>query len=244
MKKLRLAAVMSTALLLASCGESEPMVSQSEYDALAVELDDAYTLIDGGVKVSDMTESSLKVIEGSTEVEFEYSDNKFILPHNFTLANSVEDATTSKVRVGSIFELAPSDNWTLRLKGTSLHLNHPMGIFGKFTSTNTDGVELYTEEGDVITPKEVLYDYSKTIPTKKSYYHNIALEAEVVGGMVIHEVVVNKANGLLVIGYVDSRSSGLMFSFVLDGRDKDTQLELTKLLISSISSSGQIVSVE
>lgn len=242
MKKSKHLAILlaSSALLLTACGKGEleaTIISQQEI------ISELESTIENGVTVHDTGGSSLQEIEGASSDVMKYVEDKFVFPTALKIENTTEDYNNTAIRLGSEFEITPSNNWITKVDGVQLKLNHPLGIIGTVKALNTEDFDLYESGQDY---KTLSASFVKGIPTSTIKYSNIYMDGDVAGALSTADVKMESEGNQskLVTGLVHYADNALTFAFLLDSKDLTSAQEMVHLLLSSIAYSDSKVTIE
>lgn len=182
-----------------------------------------------GLTVTEVgVETSLKEVEGSNTYAFETIEGKIKFPNKLTIDETQNDANTSYIQVGSTFKYKPSDNWVVRMKGSTMELNHSARIWGNIKSVTYDGERL-----DEAVMKAKLQGFFNKFPKTTIEYRKIYMEENVVGMLAKANITVDKKPHVVNVGFLTRGETGQLYLFDYEDDQSGVQQELVNLLISS-----------
>ena len=96
----------------------------------AARIEELETLL-RGIQTEDAPTAAISVIpDGTGRLTFNSIHDKIIFPVPFEYPNSTQAPATGSVKVTESITVVPSASWFFKLNGTSLELEHPLGVNG------------------------------------------------------------------------------------------------------------------
>lgn len=192
-----------------------------------------------GMNISEVIpESSLREVEGSTVPEFQTIDGKIKFPNKLEVSNSKDDVNNSYVRVGSVFNFYPSNNWIIKLDGSTLELSHPSKVWGRVKAISVE--ESVPEEN----MRGLLQKFYNKFPATTVSYRKVFMDDRVVGMLSRAEIKVDKKPYIINVGFAVRGDYGVLFLFAYEKGESTVQQELVDLFISSGTYSDAKISLE
>lgn len=175
--------------------------------------------------------SSLQYVEASKVPQFVTIDSQIIFPNKLELPSISTDVNNSMVRVGSLFNFSPSENWQFKLKGTTLECVHPANIWGTLTSYSQ------RERLELAAFKDFLQGFYTGWPATTITYRNIYVGDSLCGMLSKADIEVTD-NGTtktmtINVGFIQLGDYALQFIFANDKTDTAVQQELIDLFLTS-----------
>lgn len=172
-------------------------------------------------------ETSLKEVEGTEVPVFETIDGKIKFPNTLQLPNSKFDVNNSYVMVGSRFRFNPSNNWLMRLKGTSLEFSHPSKLWGTIKAVSI------TEPMPFESMQPLLQNFFNGFPATTITYRKVFIEDAISGLIAKANLTVDGKPHVVNVGFVQRGEFAVLILFDFEDDNSGVQQELIDLLISS-----------
>lgn len=198
---------------------------------------------DTSVKEVQQTNSLYKV-EGTGSPALKLIDEYFIAPTSLELPNSKDDVNNSSIYVGSVFKFKPSENWNIRMQGTTLELIHPTKIWGSIKAVTINEFLPITEM------QPLLQKYFIGYPSTTINYRKVYLSDYQVGLMATAPIKVDVKEGetqkdmTLNVGFVQSGDYAILFMFLNENNELGVSQELIDLLLRSGSVGDNSIKLE
>jgi hypothetical protein len=222
------AAVILTAVL-SGCGDQSDTIKslEAQNEALQSQINVLSTQADNMTVTEVTPDSSLYIVEGSGVPTFQTIDKMLKFPNKLTIDDSKDDVNNSNVRVGSMFQYTPSNNWQMKLDGATLNVGHPSSIWGSIKAiTVADRVP----EANM---QAMLQGFFKGFPKTTISYRKVFIDDSVVGMIAKAEITVDKKPYIVNAGFMTRGDYGQLMLFSYKNTNAGVQQELVDLLISS-----------
>lgn len=140
-------------------------------------------------------------------------------------------AITNNVRVPA------RDNWTTRLSGSTLYMQHSNGISA--TLSASEFVQ-FSDSGI----KDIVTGFVSQLTSDEITYSDVFINGEVWGGDAKFPCLVNGNNAVMQCGIVVHGNVALSYIFIYQGDRDITKDEAIKSLLNSVSINDDIIAVE
>lgn len=211
-------------LPLAGCGDDDleaQVKSLTEQNEQLLQSQSENTITEQSV------DSSLQQIEETGNFEFFKIEDKIIFPDSLVVPDSTVGVSDSNVRVGSEFSFTPSDNWLVRVKGSTVEFNHPANVWGSIKAISVE------ETAPSSTFKPVIQSFFSRFPKTTIEYRSLFLEEYEVGVLASAKMTVDKKDHVVNVGFVTQGESGVLFMFDYEDNKTGIQQELIDSLVGS-----------
>lgn len=172
-------------------------------------------------------DSSLKEVEGSKVPIFETIDGKLVFPTKLEMPNSKEAVNNSNIMVGNKYKFTPSNNWLMRLQGSTLELSHPSKVWGNMKAISI------TEPVSTDILKTLLQGFYKKFPATTITYRDIFIDGRNAGMMSKAPITVDDKPYMVNVGVIQKGEFAMLLLFASEEDGTGVQQELIDLLISS-----------
>lgn len=180
------------------------------------------------LQITEVTpETSLKQIEGAEVPTFETIDGALKFPNAIQVPNSGEDINNSNVMVGSMFRFVPSNNWVMRMRGTTLEFSHPTKVWGSIKSVSI------TDPMPANDMQPVLQGFFNTWPKTTIRYRKVFIEDNVAGMIASADLTINDKPSVVNVGFIQRGDYAVLVLFQFEKQEGGVQQELVDLLLSS-----------
>ena len=84
--------------------------------------------------------TSLQTVDGELVPKFVTIDGNYVFPDTLDVQGSTVDAAKTFIQVGSRFKFTPSNNWIVKLGGSQIDLQHPIGVYGSIKALTVSDI--------------------------------------------------------------------------------------------------------
>lgn len=229
-----LTAIACMSVSLIGCGDKTVMKQKAEIKQLKATIESQTATIsqlNEDIKGLGITEvkhdSSLKEVEGSKVPVFETIDGKIVFPTKLEMPNSTEAANNSNIMIGNKYKFTPSNNWMMRLQGSTLELSHPSKVWG-----NMKAITIANElPSDML--KTLLQGFYKKFPATTITYRDVFIDGRNSGMMSKAPITVDDKPYVVNVGVIQKGEYAMLLLFASEEDGTGVQQELIDLLISS-----------
>ena len=252
-KKLIALGLIATLVTLTGCGKNDgslDSMSKSELVELAnsqmTELEQAYTKIEEaekllkGIQGEEVPSAAISAMgDGTGRLTFNSFQNKIIFPKPFEYPGSTQISNTASVNITQSLNVAPTNNWALKLSGTTLELEHTSGISGKITAGEIR--ELYPRE---TMQDEVFTQFFAELPPDTVKYSKLFLDDNWWGLQAMSPTFIDSEDAFLRVGMAGIGEQCFTYSFVYKGKQDAGKDEVILTLLKTMKLFGQTLRVE
>lgn len=172
-------------------------------------------------------DSSLKIVEGSKVPVFETIEGKIVFPTKLEMPNASESVNNSYVLVGDKYKFTPSNNWVMRLKGSTLEVNHPSKAWG-----NMKAIKI-VEPVALPTLKTMLQAFFKGFPSTTITYREVFIDGKNAGLIAKAPIKVDEKPYYVNVGVIQKGEYAMLLLFASEDDGTGVQQEFIDLLLSS-----------
>lgn len=247
-----MAAMLIASMTLTACGGGDPMskMSKSElieaYKQLESEKDDAVIeladlkMMMSGIQSEDVPSATVSAVgDGTGRITFNSYDSQIVFPSTFEYPNSSEVASSSSINVTSSVSLVASTNWTCKLSGSSITLEHSSGISG----TIKIGKIIDPYDRDAL-KDEVLAPWFSELPPSTVIYNDIFIGDNMWGKQATASTLIDEQDAMLKCGMVGLGEVSMVYVFVYRGLEDNNKEEIILNLLNSIKFLGMDLRVD
>lgn len=252
-----LSLVLGLILGLTGCGNDEdkdPLLSESKQSLVDMVNSTNAELVTCYERVAELEEllKSVQEEKGPTSAITEMSDGTgrktfntvngmFSLPIEFKYPNSSQAPNTSSVNISEAVKITPTANWTCRLTGTTLELQHTSGIAGTVSVGYLDREAQKTLVADL---QNHLDEQLSALPIDTKKPSNLFLNDNKFGVDNISHTFIDEKDAMLRCGILGYGEVSLQYFFVYTGEQDSAKDEVILSLIKTLSIWNIQMSVE
>lgn len=254
LKKLALYTMIGVSLLsLGACGKDEKEApkgktyTEAQYNNVVNQyntLANNYKALQQKYEANNQTasNSSLTEIAGSGAIEFNTIEDMIKFPTPLTVPMASADSNATTIRIGSNFFITPSDNWFVRLNGTTANFQHPSKIWGKVKTIRVNYPDdEYPTVNDI--KRQVDKFYTKFKSTDITY-RRVFFGGQAKGVLSKAKITVDKKTHYLNVGYFLKGDYAVLIMFDYEENNTGVQQELIESLLNTINSGGNDLRLE
>lgn len=222
-----LGGIVLSLVLLTGCGGKKELEAQiASLQSINADLESRL-----GTNQTITYNSSLINIEGSGEKEYVTIDNMIKFPNDMGVIYTEDDVASSYLRIGSIFNYSPSNNWDVQIEGSEAKFSHPQKVWGSIKSIKVEN----TATEDPLAPEvlEGINNFFRDQPITNRKDRRIYMGENHRGYLASGKMVVDKKNYVVNVGGVIYGEYGSLYLFVYEDNQSGIQQELIDLLIGS-----------
>lgn len=213
-------------LSLAGCGDDTEAL-QKEIKTLRSQNNQLMQAQSDNAITENSIDSSLRQIEETGNFEFFKQEDKLIFPDALVIPDSSVGVSDSNVRVGASYNFSPSDNWLVKIKGSTVDFSHPANVWGSIKSVSVDE----TVAPDMYKP--IIQKYFSRFPKTTITYRSLFIEEYELGVLASAKLVVDKKDHVVNVGFITRGEAGVLFMFDFEDNKTGIQQELVDSLIGS-----------
>ncbi len=172
-------------------------------------------------------DTSLREVEGSKVPKFETIDGKIVFPTKLEMPNATEAVNHSYIQVGDKFRFSPSNNWQLRMQGSTLEVSHPLKIWGNIKAINMP------EEVAQEPLKNMLQAFFKKFPATTISYREVFIDGRNAGMIAKAPLTVDEKPFVVNVGVIQKGEYALLVLMAYEDNQTGAQQEMLDLLLSS-----------
>lgn len=187
-------------------------------------------LNDTTVTESKMT-TSLQKVDGKTVPEFVFVNDAIVFPNKFEIPEAKVDAAVTKISVGSKYSISPTNNWSIRMDGSEVNLNHTSKIWGTMKSLTVDDVTPYKDESVL---KGLLQNFFVGFPATNITYTKIYIDERFTGMLAYAPITVENKNYGVLVGCNLRSPYSMSFLFTFEDDGSGVQKELVINLLKTV----------
>lgn len=253
-KKLTVLMLVITLISLTGCGNKskDPLMSMKKAELVNLansqmtELEQAYTRIDEvekllkGIQDEEVPSAAISVMgDGTGRLTFNSFQDKIIFPKPFEYPGSTQISNTASVNITQSLNVSPTNNWSMRLKGTTLELEHSSGISGIIKAGAIKEIH----------PRETLQDevfapFFAELPPDTVIYSKLFLDDNWWGLQAMTSTFIDSEDAYLRMGMAGIGEQCFTYSFVYKGKQDAGKDEVILTLLKTVKLFGQTLRVE
>ena len=205
----------------------------------AARIEELETLL-RGIQTEDAPTAAISVIpDGTGRLTFNSIHDKIIFPVPFEYPNSTQAPATGSVKVTESITVVPSASWFFKLNGTSLELEHPLGVNGIIkaaTISDTYPRDRFQED--------VFSVFFADFPPENIKYSKLFLDDIQWGLQAVTPTTIDKGPAMLRCGMVGLGEQCFTYIFLYKGEADQTKDELELALLKTIKLFGSQLRIE
>lgn len=247
MRKIALTGIMVAIVLgLTSCGGPTVKELQAENESLMADI------ADNEEKIAEL-ESVVKIINGDdvsitgiTNVEdgsgaktFNSVGGKILFDGVLEYEGSTQAPNTASINLAERVSIVPTNNWVVKIEGTTTKLSHPDGLYGTFKVSTIDEIK----KSDYI-DENMLTPFLDTVPNTGIVKSRIYVEDSPRGMMADVTTLNNSKPAMIKCGLVANGDKALVFTFYYDGDKDSTKDETINSILKSIKFGARSIRIE
>lgn len=231
---------------LSACGENvdyETQIAelQTENDSLYAEIEELQSQLDDKSGID--TESPTTISSYNTEAEVEEVGNvtsKVQVDGLLEYTGAVQAPNTASINLLDTATIEPTNNWSIRMDGTTTYYSHPAGVVGVIKMSHIDD-EIPSEyyEDEFIKPFLDALPQNGVSRTSRIYvdtkYAGISAEASLSS---------SETPAILKFGVFGRNETACVYCFYYEGKKDATKSELVDTLIKSMKVNKLEVKIE
>ena len=252
---LAITVVMVVNLALTGCkggSEKDPMLKQSKkelVETIYTQLDEMGTLYEEieeketllkGIQDEEMPSAAISSMnDGTGRLTFNSFRDMIHFPEPFDYPGSTQISNVTSVQLSNSLKITPTSNWTFKLIGTTLELEHVSGVVG--TIKVGEITEVYKRDDlqeDVFTP------FFGGFPPETIKYSKIFLDETWRGLQAMTATTVDNEPAYLRAGMVGLGGQSFVYMFLYDGEKDDEKDEIIQNILKTTKMSGQEIRIE
>ncbi len=230
-KFLKVGLALGCLLILFGCSEESLRGKIKELEKVVEEKDAEIAYMKerlGGLQITEQTpQTSLYTLEGASVPTFQTIEDKIVFPNRLMLPASSDDANNSFIQLGSTFKFMPSNNWVVRMQGTTMEVSHPSKISGSLRAVKIK--DLVPEES----MQDLLKGFFNNFPATNIQYRKVFLADRLAGLIAFANIEIDGKPNVVNVGFVQRGDFAVIKLFVFEDDETGVQQELIDLLISS-----------
>lgn len=193
-----------------------------------------------GVGLEEVTTAGISIMEDGTDrVTFNSLDGKIKFPTPFEYPGSTQTSSTSSIDVTTTLKIVPTINWSAKISGTTVTLEHNTGISGTIKSGYIE--ELYDRQ---LLQEEVMSAFFKDFPPATVKYSKLFLNDQWWGVDGQTPTRIDGEDAYLRAGMLGFGEQSFVYVFVYKGAEDQAKSEAILSLLRTMTLSGQPLSIE
>lgn len=235
-KLIAMSLILILVLGLTGCGGGKSKEDLERENATMLQM-----LKDSEDKIATL-EATIKALSGSDANDVISSINTgvineikgtLVLPVQMEFNGFTEAPGAGKLVIAQNVAISPSNNWVVKVKGSTVELGHQSGIHGI--------IKIGTIQ-DMIKPEQIDNDVLKPFYSKLAKggvtYKNIFAGDTCWGRQVQFSTSIGKDTGIVTAGAVAVNGVAVMYNFVYKGNLDSTKNELIEILLKTMTIGG------
>jgi hypothetical protein len=130
--------------------------------------------------------------------------------------------------LGSKFKFIPSNNWIIKMQGSTMYMSHPSKIQGVLRSVSIS--EVIRDEAYL---KQLVQDFFVGFPSTTITYRKIFLGDRVAGMQGKAKIVVDDVDHQVIVGFFQRNEYAVTYIYLYEEDNSAVQDELIDLFINS-----------
>lgn len=243
----RVALLFILPIALTGCARQDLEQAQATIAEYETEIADLNTQIsDLETKLQERSgingDSETSISSYSTEAELEEVgdvSSKIQIDGYLEYSGSYQAPNTASISLLSTATITPSNNWSVRIDGTSSYYSHPSGVVGVIKMSNIDEeVPEQYYKSDFIDP------FLGALPHEGEKTTRIYVDTKYAGITTETSITGNETPSILKFGVFGKGSTACTYCFYYEGKRDATKSELVDTLIKSMTLEKREVRVE
>lgn len=234
-------------MALSGCGEGPGKDElMKENEAMLMEIAD----LEDKIMESESLISALKgdggpvtavseVPDGSGEKTFQSINGRILFPVELVYPGAEQAPNKARVLLSERLSIVPSDNWVLRISGTTTDYSHPDGIYGVMKITAIPDV-LKSDELEA----QVLKPFTDNIPYTSIKTGSIFFDDERKGMHADMTILNNGQPAVLKSGFIGIGDESMSYCFYYAGDRDNTKNELISNLLKTVKYKDDAMRIE
>lgn len=223
-------------LLLSTTGCDKKIAEQKaqieSLEAEVVSLQEEINTLNTALQDTSVTEqkitTSLQTVDGKIVPEFFFVEDKVVFPNAFEVPGATVDTDVTKVNIGSNYTFSPSNNWAIKIDGSTLYVNHPSKIWGTIKAIKTEDA-IYDEA----VMKDLLQKFFVGMPATTVSYKKLYMNGTLTGMVATAPFTVEGLSYCVNVGFNNYGDNGISFLFADEDDKTGVQQELIETLLKS-----------
>lgn len=241
-----------TSTLLTGCGDKDPLTKLSKGELIDLANEQAGLIEENtnrvtelenllqGVQEEEVPTASISIMEDGTDrMTFNSFDGKITFPTPFEYPGSTQAPNTSSINITSTLNINPTNNWAIKLNGTTLKLEHNSGISGSIKAGYIE--EIYDRQA---LQDEVMSSFFAAFPPSTITYSKLFLADGWWGCDAQAPTRIDGEDAYIRAGMLGLGEQSFVYVFVYKSKQDATKDEAILSLLRTISMGGQQLSIE
>lgn len=199
------------------------------------------TLLKGVQGEKEPTPAISEMSDGTGRLTFNTVDGIITLPSEFKYPGSAQAPNTSSINISESVKITPTSNWTCKLTGTKLEVNHTSGIAGNITVGVLDREAQKTQAAEL---QAYLTEFFTGLPPETIKYSRLYLNDNWFGLDAVSHTFIDEKDAMIRCGILGYGEVSVQYFFVYKGERDAAKDEVILSLIKTLNVWNIQMSVE